>query len=212
MASYRAAGCSKICRPQRTRRPAPRRLTAARRRRAPLTRRYRERDSPGAPAHSHIAPFRSRHRGPGYPEGRGVRPTRLRSSCTLCGPDDRQAGRRPRRTRHRTAAWNSRSDNGPFLGSSNALVAKTINRVVVHHAHRLHEGITDRRTDELEASRQEIAAQGVGLRRAAGTCGACASDSPEALRRQNPRGKHRNSRTRAEPPGTPSHCAPCSRP
>jgi hypothetical protein len=52
-------------------------------------------------------------------------------------------------------------DSGPRIDSSNRFVPKTINRVIVYHAHRLHECITDRRTDEFEAAAQEITAQHV---------------------------------------------------
>ena len=65
--------------------------------------------------------------------------------------------------------------SSPFRDENNT------NRVIVDHAHRLHEGITDRRTDELEASAQEIAAQGVRLRRARGhLLERTSSDSREA--------------------------------
>jgi len=44
-------------------------------------------------------------------------------------------------------------------------VPKAIDRVIVYHAHCLHEGVADRRPDELEPSAQQVSAQGVGLRR-----------------------------------------------
>jgi hypothetical protein len=44
-------------------------------------------------------------------------------------------------------------------------VAEAADRVIVHHAHRLHERVTDRRTDELEPATQKVAAQRIGFGR-----------------------------------------------
>src|SRR5207247_2365033 len=47
-------------------------------------------------------------------------------------------------------------------------VAKTIHRMIVHHAHGLHESVTDRRTDKLESAPEQVLAHRVGLDRPTG--------------------------------------------
>jgi hypothetical protein len=42
-------------------------------------------------------------------------------------------------------------------------ISETIDRVIVHHAHCLHEGVADRRPHKLESSAQQVPAQSVGL-------------------------------------------------
>jgi len=59
-------------------------------------------------------------------------------------------------------------DGGPHTDLPDLSVPEAIDRVIVYHAHRLHEGVADRRSDEFEASTQQIAAEGVRLRRARG--------------------------------------------
>jgi len=50
-------------------------------------------------------------------------------------------------------------------GLSNATMPETISGVIVHHAHCLHEGVTNRRPDEFEASAQQVVAHPVRLSR-----------------------------------------------
>jgi hypothetical protein len=49
----------------------------------------------------------------------------------------------------------------PSYGLSDTSVSEAIDRVIVDHTHRLHEGIADRRPDKCESSDHEIAAEGV---------------------------------------------------
>ena len=55
----------------------------------------------------------------------------------------------------------ARLDSGPHTDLPDLSVPEAIDRVIVYHAHRLHEGVADRRSDELEASTEEIAAEGI---------------------------------------------------
>src|SRR5690348_12455522 len=56
---------------------------------------------------------------------------------------------------NRTAARPRRVSAGQLA------IAEAVDRVVVHHAHRLHEGVADRRADEPEPARLEIPAERV---------------------------------------------------
>src|SRR5437867_11677240 len=51
----------------------------------------------------------------------------------------------------RTDRFTRLSDSGP-LTASGMSVSKAIDRVIVYHAHRLHESVADRRPNEFEAS------------------------------------------------------------
>src|SRR5688572_26774820 len=49
------------------------------------------------------------------------------------------------------------------LDASNARISETVSGVIVDEPDGLHEGVTDRRADELESPPEEIAAEGIGF-------------------------------------------------
>src|SRR6267142_4588974 len=70
-------------------------------------------------------------------------------------------GMRRRVTRRRVAA--SRPGIGSLTAVLQLAVAEAGDEVVIHHAHRLHEGIADGRPDEAEATRRQGVAHRVGF-------------------------------------------------
>src|SRR5206468_12805010 len=59
----------------------------------------------------------------------------------------------------------------PRLPAFQLVVAEAVDGMIVYHAHRLHEGVADRRSDESKAALREVLAQCVRLRRARGNLG-----------------------------------------